>query len=66
MANVDRGLNDRSWFTRIFYNKKKHDASIKRIAELCEQFKRTLSHEHATVHFVGIWCVFVAVDPNAG
>lgn len=24
--------------------------------DLCKQFKRTLSHEHFRVHFVGAWC----------
>lgn len=40
--------------SRIRYHKKAPELTQK---DVCKQFKKTLSHENVSVHFVGAWCV---------
>ncbi|KIP08191.1 hypothetical protein PHLGIDRAFT_69663 [Phlebiopsis gigantea 11061_1 CR5-6] len=45
----------RSWFYKIFRSKEQDEAAANKVKELSDQFKQTLSHKNATVHFIGVW-----------
>ena len=45
----------------MFFNKVKHAENMERIRVLTAKFKDTLSHKHATVHFIGVWYVLESI-----
>ena len=54
-ANLTNDWKSRSLLSRIFRSKASHEKAVEKVKQLCAQFKQTLSHKNARVHFVGIW-----------
>lgn len=65
LANLNNEWKDLSWSSRLFSSQAKHKKTVEELRKICEQFKQTLSHKNATVHFVGIWYAFRIVFTTA-
>ena len=42
-------------YTAMMKSERGKHSDVEVTKEVCEQFKRTLSHKDAVVHFVGVW-----------
>ena len=55
LDNLRCDWKNRSRFYKLFHTERQSEEGLDKVKKLCAQFKQTLSHKEATVHFIGIW-----------